>query len=297
VTAEPFAGRPWLMAARPHTLWTGAAPVLVGAGLAHYDGAFRWDALLVTLFAALAIQVGVNFANDVADAGKGADTDQRIGPQRAVASGLITPRAMWGGIAVAFGLAAAAGAYLIYLGGWPIFIIGVVSIIAALGYTNGPIPYGYRGLGEVFVFLFFGLAATVGTRWVFDRSAPASAWVLAIPMGLLAAAVLVANNVRDLDTDAAAGKRTLAVVLGRERTRVLYAALMIVPFLIVGAAAPLGWIPPWTAVAVAATPLAVPLVRLVTTETGGPPLIAALKGTSRLQVLVALLIAAAAALS
>jgi 1,4-dihydroxy-2-naphthoate octaprenyltransferase len=297
VTTEPFAGRPWLMAARPHTLWTGAAPVLVGAGLAHYDDAFRWDALLVTLFAALAIQVGVNFANDVADAGKGTDTEQRIGPQRAVATGLITPRAMWAGIAVAFTLAAAAGGYLIHLGGWPILVIGVVSIVAALGYTNGPIPYGYRGLGEVFVFLFFGLAATVGTRWVFDRSAPASAWILAIPMGLLAAAVLVANNVRDLDTDAATGKRTLAVLLGRDRTRVLYATLLVLPFIVIGATAPLGWIPPWTAIAVAATPLIVPLVRLVATEVSGPPLIAALKGTARLQVVVAILLASGAAFS
>ena len=167
---------PWVLAARPATLTAAVGPVLVGSTLAAADDAFRLDAFLVILFAALAIQVGVNFANDLADAARGADTEDRVGPQRAVASGLLTPGQMKRGIATAFGSAALAGLYLIWLGGWVILVIGVVSIIAAIGYTSGPVPYGYYGLGEVFVFVFFGLAATVGTRYVYDRAAPADAW-------------------------------------------------------------------------------------------------------------------------
>ena len=217
---------PWVLAARPATLPAGVAAVVVGSALAGADGVFRWDAFLVTLFAAIAIQVGVNYANDLADAEKGADTAARIGPTRAVASGLLTAGQMKRGIAVSFGLAAMAGVYLIWLAGWVILAVGIVSIIAALGYTNGPIPYGYYGLGEVFVFVFFGLVATVGTRYVFDRTAPADAWLSGVSMGFLAAAILVANNVRDIETDRTAGKRTLAVMLGRQAARWMYAALV-----------------------------------------------------------------------
>ncbi|MGB5657281.1 MAG: 1,4-dihydroxy-2-naphthoate octaprenyltransferase, partial [Acidimicrobiia bacterium] len=178
---------PWVLAARPATLPAGVAAVVVGSALAAADGVFRWDAFAVTLFAAIAIQIGVNYANDLADAQKGADTEARIGPTRAVAAGLLTPGQMKRGIAVVFGLAAVAGVYLIWLAGGVILAIGIVSIIAALGYTNGPIPYGYYGLGEVFVFVFFGLVATVGTRYVYDRAAPADAWMSGVSMGLLAA--------------------------------------------------------------------------------------------------------------
>jgi 1,4-dihydroxy-2-naphthoate octaprenyltransferase len=254
---------------------------------------FRWDAFVVTLLAALLIQVGVNFANDVADASRGADTAERIGPTRAVAAGLISPRQMRMGIAVAFGGAALAGIYLITLGGWPILAIGVTSIVAALGYTNGPVPYGYRGLGEVFVFVFFGLVATVGTRYVYDRSAPAEAWILAVPMGLLASAILVANNYRDIDTDAASGKRTLAVVLGRHRTAVVYAAMVGGAFLVIVAASVVGWLPGTLTMVLLAAPLAAPLVRTLWQERSGPPLIGVLVGTARLQLVVALLVAVA----
>ena len=192
---------PWVLAARPATLPAGVAAVVVGSALAGADGVFRWDAFLVTLFAAIAIQIGVNYANDLADAQKGADTAARIGPTRAVAAGLLTPGQMKRGIVTMFGLAAVAGCYLVWLAGWVILAIGIVSIIAALGYTNGPVPYGYYGLGELFVFVFFGLVATAGTRYVYDRTAPADAWLSGVSMGLLAAAILVANNVRDIETD------------------------------------------------------------------------------------------------
>ncbi len=282
---------PWVLASRPATLPAAAAPVIVGSSLAGAAGVFRWDALVVILFSALAIQVGVNFANDLADAQKGADTETRIGPPRAVATGLLSAEHMKRGIVIAFGLAAIAGVYLIWLAGWVILAIGVISIIAALGYTNGPIPYGYHGLGELFVFIFFGLVATVGTRYVYDRTAPADAWVSGISMGLLAAAILVANNLRDSDTDRVAGKRTLAVVLGRNPTRVVYAAMVLGSFAVVAAAVPAGTLPTWSLLTLLALPLTVPPIRTIFTETAGPPLIGVLKDTARLQLVFAALLA------
>jgi len=281
---------PWILASRPATLPAAAAAVIVGSALAGAASVFRWDAFIVILFAALAIQVGVNFANDLADAAKGADTEARIGPTRAVATGLITAAQMKRGIAVAFGLAAIAGLYLTWLAGWVIIAIGVVSIIAALGYTNGPIPYGYYGLGELFVFIFFGLVATAGTRYVYDRTAPADAWVSGIAMGLLAAAILVANNTRDVDTDRTAGKRTLAVMLGRGAARWLYATTVIGAFAVVAIGAVAGTLPAWSLLALLALPLAVLPIRTIFTETSGPPLIGVLKATARLQLVFAVLL-------
>lgn len=281
----------WLLASRPATLPAAAAPVIVGSALAGAAGVFRWDALVMILFAALAIQIGVNFANDLADAEKGADTEARIGPTRAVATGLLSAGQMKRGIIVAFGLAAVAGLYLIWLAGWVILFIGIVSIIAGLGYTNGPIPYGYYGLGELFVFIFFGLVATVGTRYVYDQTAPADAWISGVAMGLLAAAILVANNVRDGDTDRVAGKRTLAVILGRNPARWLYAVMILGAFVVVAIAVALSRLPGWSILTLLALPLAVSPIRTIFTETAGPPLIGVLKGTARLQLVFATLLA------
>lgn len=283
--------KPWVLAARPATLPAGIAAVVVGSALAGADGVFAWDLFGVTLFAAVAIQIGVNFANDLADAEKGADTESRIGPTRAVAAGLLTPAEMKRGIVAAFGLAAIAGLYLILMAGWVILAIGVVSIIAALGYTNGPVPYGYYGLGEFFVFVFFGLVATVGTRYVYDRTAPADAWWTGVAMGLLAAAILVANNVRDIDTDREAGKRTLAVILGRNLARWLYAALVVGAYAAVAGAVVVGVLPAWALLTFLSLPLAVVPMRTIFTETAGPPLIAVLKATARLQLVFAALLA------
>jgi 1,4-dihydroxy-2-naphthoate octaprenyltransferase len=281
---------PWVLAARPATLPAAVAPVLVGSALAAGDDVFQLDAFVVILFAALAIQVGVNFANDLADARSGADTEARVGPQRAVASGLLTPSQMKWGIVVAFGLAAVAGLYLIWLGGWVIAVIGVASIVAALAYTAGPIPYGYYGLGELFVFVFFGLAATVGTRYVYDRTAPADAWWAAVAMGLLASAILVANNVRDVHTDAAAGKRTLAVMIGDDAGRRLYAAMVAGSFVAIAVAVVIGVLPTWALLALVAIPRAGVLVRTMFTATSPPALIGVLKGTAQLQLVFALLL-------
>jgi 1,4-dihydroxy-2-naphthoate octaprenyltransferase len=282
---------PWVVAARPATLPAAAAAVVVGSALAEADGVFAWHLFGVTLFAAIAIQIGVNFANDLADAQKGADTETRIGPTRAVAAGLLTPGQMKRGIVVMFGLASFAGLYLIWVAGWVILAIGVVSIVAALGYTNGPVPYGYYGLGELFVFVFFGLVATVGTRYVYDRTAPADAWWSAVAMGLLAAAILVANNVRDIDTDREAGKRTLAVILGRSPARWLYVAMVAGAYAMVAGAVATGVLPAWALLTLVSLPLAVTPMRTIFAETAGPPLIAVLKATARLQLVFAALLA------
>ncbi len=284
--------RAWVLAARPATLPAAVAAVVVASALAGADGVFAWDAFIVTLFAAIAIQIGVNFANDLADAQKGADTADRIGPTRAVASGLLTATQMKWGILAAFALAGLAGLYLIWLAGWVILVIGVVSIIAALGYTNGPIPYGYYGLGEVFVFVFFGLVATVGTRYVYDRTAPADAWVAAVAMGLFASAILVANNVRDIETDRVAGKRTLAVILGRGPARWLYAGMIGGAYTAVATGVVATVLPSWALITFFSLPLALMPVRTIFIETAGPPLIGVLKATARLQLLFAALLSA-----
>ena len=281
---------PWVMAARPATLLASIAPVLIGTASGWRDGVFAFVPFIVVLMSALAIQVGVNFANDLADAAKGADTEARIGPQRAVASGVISASDMRRGMMVAFGVAAIGGIYLIWYAGWPILVIGVVSIIAALGYTNGPIPYGYYGLGEVFVFIFFGLVATAGTRYVYSPSVPAAVWAGGVVMGLLAAAILEANNIRDIDTDAVAGKRTLAVVLGRQRARKLYAATMIAAFVTIIFSVMLGFLPPMSMMALIVAPLSIPLIQTVFRETAGPTLIEVLKGTAQIQLFTGLLL-------
>lgn len=281
----------WTLAARPATLTAAATPVIVGSSLALIDDAFRLDAMVIALFSALAIQVGVNFANDANDAKRGADSDTRIGPIRAVSSGLLTHRQMMRGVWVAFGLATLGGVYLTSIAGWVIVAIGLSSMAAALTYTGGPRPYGYHALGEVSVFIFFGLVATVGSRYVHDRSVPAEAWWLAVPLGLLITAILVANNVRDLESDRAAGKRTLAVVIGREASRNLFAMLILGAALLTAVAALTGVAPGWTALGIVAFIAAPPLIRVVSTSTEGPPLVKALESTARLQAVYGALIA------
>lgn len=277
---------PWILAARPRTLWAAIAPVLVGAGLAIGDRVFRADAAAAALVCALSLQVAVNFANDASDARRGADPEARLGPTRVVAAGLLGARQVWTGAWIMFGVAALGGGYLAYITSWRILLIGAVAILAAVTYTGGPSPYGYRALGELSVFIFFGLTATVGSRYVHDAAAPLAAWLLAIPVGFTAAAILVANNVRDIDTDSAAGKRTLAVVLGRERARTFYCVLIGAAFMLIAVWAALGVTAPWTALGLLPSPLAAPLVRTVRRSTDGPALVRVLEGTARLHLLV-----------
>jgi 1,4-dihydroxy-2-naphthoate octaprenyltransferase len=214
-----------------------------------------------------------------------------------VTSGVITPQQMWVATWVAIGISAAAGVMLIAIAGWVVAAIGVGSIVAMLTYVGGPVPYGYRAMGEAAVFIFFGLVATVGTRYVHDRSAPADAWWLGAVMGLLAAAILVANNLRDIETDARVGKRTLAVVLGRDRTRTLYSVMVLGSFVVIGLAAAVGATDPPTVIAALWIGVSIPLIGAARSSTDPDRLIRLLGGTARLQLAVAVSLAIAAALS
>ena len=283
----------WVTAARLPTLPAAVAPVAVGSSLAQFDEAFRWDSFLLALLGALSIQIAANFANDASDAKRGADVE-RIGPPRMVTAGTITPAQMWIGVGISVAVSAATGIALFLIAGWPILAIGVVSVAAMLTYVGGPIPYGYRGLGEVMVFVFFGLVATVGTRFAHDGSAGLSAWLLGAVMGSLAAAILMANNIRDLATDRAVGKRTLAVMTGGDRARAIYAWMLLLPFAVIAVAAGVGWTPVLTGSAILFLPLARPLVARVYRESEPEKLIPVLAGTARLQLLVALAISAGA---
>jgi 1,4-dihydroxy-2-naphthoate octaprenyltransferase len=282
----------WRTAARVHTLPAAVVPVVVGSALAVNDGVFRWDAFLLTMVAALAIQVAANFANDVSDARRGADPDERIGPPRMVAAGRITPGQMWDGVVIALIIAAAAGAGLAMIAGPMILVVGVASIVAMLGYVGGPFPYGYRGLGEVFVFLFFGVVATVGSRYVHDMTAPRAAWLVSIPIGLLASAILVVNNYRDIDTDQAAGKRTLAVIIGPDRTRVLYVGLTMGALVLIAVFAATGLTPLPTIFAAMLAPYAMGPIRIMHRDSDGSALIRALKMSARLHLWTGLVLAA-----
>jgi 1,4-dihydroxy-2-naphthoate octaprenyltransferase len=283
----------WKTAARTHTLPAAVVPVLVGSGLAYGEEAFRWDAFVWALIGALAIQVAANFANDASDARRGADTGDRLGPPRMVALGVISPGRMWIATWAAIGVAAVAGLFLTVIAGWVVLLIGASSVIAMLGYVGGPAPYGYRGLGEVFVFVFFGLVATVGSRYVHDQTAPLSAWMLAVPIGMLVTAILVANNYRDIDTDRATGKRTLAVAIGRQRTRLLFAVLVFGAFVAIAVFGTIGWTPISTLFSAFLIPVAGIPVRIIYARTDGPALIRALKTTARLHLWVGVSIGAA----
>ena len=275
--------RAWIIASRPRTLPAAIAPVIVGTAVAIHDGAFEPLAALAALFAALMIQIGSNFANDLGDFHRGTDRVGRVGPTRVTTAGLLTPGQVKAGMVVVFGLAALAGLYLIAIGGWPILVVGVASILAAVAYTIGPLPFGYYGLGDVAVFVFFGLIAVVGTYYVQALRVTPLAILAAVPMGCLITGILVVNNIRDADTDRAAGKRTLAVLLGRRSARIEYIALIVVayaiPFVL--------WLGlglrPTVLLPALTLPLAIRLIRTVL-DVLGPPLNRALGGTAQLAV-------------
>ena len=280
------------MAARPRTLPAAIAPVLVGTSLAIRYGTFHPIAFVAALLGAVLIQIGTNLSNDYSDARRGADSDERIGPVRVTAGGLVPPRQVLIATYLTFAAAVLCGAYLIAVAGWALLAVGAASILAGVLYTGGPRPYGYEGLGEVFVFLFFGLVAVTGSYFVQRRGLPWQAFVLAVPVGLLIAAILVVNNARDIDTDRRAGKRTLAVRLGRERTRVLFVAMIAVAFVT-------SWVPwfagalsPWLFVTAAAAPLAVGVIQTVRTHADGPSLNEALARTAKLALVFCLLLCA-----
>jgi 1,4-dihydroxy-2-naphthoate polyprenyltransferase len=280
--------RIWIMAARVRTLPAAVAPVLVGTALSATERDLRVLGFVFALLGALFIQVGTNLSNDYSDARRGADTEDRLGPVRVTAGGLVPPRQVLVATYVSFGLAVLCGVYLIALAGWELLLIGAASILAGVLYTGGPRPYGYEGLGEVFVFLFFGVVAVTGSYYVQAESLEWQAFALAVPVGLLATAILVVNNVRDLETDRRAGKRTLAVRLGRRRTRVMYAVMLAAAYAALVVVALAGSLE-WALLGLLSAPLAVRLARTVSTHADGPTLNGALAGTGALQLIFCVL--------
>jgi 1,4-dihydroxy-2-naphthoate polyprenyltransferase len=283
----------WLEGARPRTLFLALAPVVAGTGVAAHDAHVDWLRAALALVVALALQIGVNYANDYSDGVRGTDAD-RVGPLRLVGSGAAEPRAVLLAAFACFGVAAAAGLVLAALTTWWLVVVGAAAIAAAWTYTGGPIPYGYRALGEAAVFVFFGLVAVLGTAYVQVGRITGTAVLVAVPVGLLACAVLVANNLRDLAGDAIAGKRTLAVLLGDRPTRALYTAMVALALLVVFGGGVVTW---WLLLGLLAAPLAILVCRPVLRGATGPALIVTLKGTGQLALLTACLIAIGLALS
>jgi len=282
--------RAWALAARPRTLPAAAAPVLVGTALAWQARGFAPGPAVAALAGALLLQVGSNFANDVYDYEKGADTDARLGPLRVTQAGLLTPADVKRGMWATFGLATLVGVYLARVAGWPVVAIGLASIAAAVAYSGGPLAFGYRGLGDLFVMMFFGFVAVCGTAFVQMGGVPEAAWPAGFMVGALATAILVVNNVRDHETDRVTGKRTLPVVLGRGAGVLEFAGLLI------GAYAVAWWmvwrdlVDAWALLAFVTLPAAVVLI-VDLRRHRGPVLNATLARTAELLFLFCLLFA------
>ena len=283
----------WILGARPRTLPAAVVPVAIGAGAAVGGPSPVWWRVAPALVVSLALQVGVNFANDYSDGVRGTD-DARVGPTRLVAGGLAKPSHVKAAALAAFGVSAVAGLTLALATTWWLIAVGLLAMLAGWGYTGGPKPYGYLGLGELFVFVFFGLVATVGTTYVVVESFPAHAWFAGCVAGFLACALLVINNLRDIPTDRLAGKRTLAVRLGEQRTRWLYigclaaAAASIIVIAVVWRA--------WAVIALGGLVVAVPPIRSVIGGAGGRELVPVLGATGRTQLAMGLLLAIGLAL-
>ena len=283
--------RIWLLAARPATLPAALAPVLVGTAAATVDADLRAGVFLAVLFAALLIQIATNFANDLADFQHGADTAERLGPTRATVAGLVAPKQMALATALMFAGAAGLGVYLIVEAGWPVLGAGAASIVAGYLYTGGPWPYGYRGLGDIFVFVFFGLVAVMGSYFVQVEALTWEAAAAAVPMGFTVTAILVVNNLRDVPTDRQTGKRTLAVILGPAWARREYAALVLGAFALAPIFAAADLMPWWSMETWLALPLGLVLVRLVLSGMEGRALNQMLKLSGQLHLVFGVLLA------
>ncbi len=282
----------WFQGARPRTLGAAVSPVLVGTAVASRYGDVVWWRALFCLLLAVALQVGVNYANDYSDGVRGVDT-QRRGPVRLVAGGLAPPAAVKRAALLCFAAGGLIGIVLAVAVDWRLVIVGAISILAAGLYSGGPKPYASSGLGEVMVLVFFGFVATCGSTFVHLERVPWLAVAAAVPVGLLACAILLVNNLRDVDSDRDVGKRTLAVRVGKARTRMLYRASIVVSLLTALALAPTA---PGTLLALAAAPLAVRPLRIVATKTDPPALVQALIATARLQLVFSAFLAVGLAL-
>jgi 1,4-dihydroxy-2-naphthoate octaprenyltransferase len=283
----------WLMASRPRTLPAAIAPVLVGTAAAvQVTDDIRWGAFVAALIGSIFIQIGTNLANDYSDARRGADDVDRLGPVRVTAAGLVTPRRVLVATWLAFAVAVTCGIYLATVAGPIIIAVGIVSILAGVLYTGGPRPYGYAGLGELFVFLFFGLVAVNGSYYVQVEELHCLPFGLSISIGALATAILVVNNVRDIETDRRAGKNTLAVRLGRDRARRLYVGLLVLAYLALPVTLLIADGPWWAMLGWLSLPLSRRAAEPVLTRTDGPSLNGALAKTGALLGAFALLVTA-----
>jgi 1,4-dihydroxy-2-naphthoate octaprenyltransferase len=280
--AGPGRFRIWWLASRPATLAASVSPVLAGTAVAVHDGHGRSWAALTALLVALAMQIGVNYANDYSDHVRGADR-RRVGPLRAASSGLIPAHQVKAAALAAFGVAAVAGLALCLGTDWRLLPLGALAVVAGWTYTGGPWPYGYRGLGEVFVFTFFGLFATAATAYVQELQVPPAAWAAGACTGFMACAVLGLNNLRDVETDAEAGKRTLAVRLGRGGARAVIAGLYVAVLVTVATSVVVGWVPASAALSLLVTPLALAVVR-ASNSAEPAVLVEALQRAARLEV-------------
>ena len=278
----------WMLAIRPRTLPAAASGVVMGSALAWHDGSFQLLPALAALCVALLLQIGSNVANDVFDFERGADTAERQGPMRVTQAGLLTPEQVKRGMWVIFGLAALCGLYLASLRGWTVILIGLAAILSAIAYTGGPFPLGYYGLGDLFVFVFFGLAAVAGTYFVQVGSVSAAAWWMAVPVGLIVTAILVVNNLRDLENDRKAGKHTLAVMLGAQGARAEYVLCLVIAYLLLPILIFMKIIPVFTLLAWLSLPIAYKSTRTVFTQQG-KPLNAALAGTGQTALMYSVL--------
>lgn len=270
----------WWLAIRPRTLPAAASGVVMGSALAWVDGSFQIGPALAALFVALLLQIGSNVANDVFDFERGADTSERQGPLRVTQAGLLTPAQVKRGMWVIFGVAAICGLYLATLRGWVVIVIGLAAILSAIAYTGGPFPLGYYGLGDVFVFIFFGIVAVTGTYYVQAGSVSPAAWWMSVPVGLIITAILVVNNLRDIENDRVAGKRTLAVRLGVHGARIEYGLCVVSAYLILPVLIALNIVPAVSLLAWLSIPIAWKTMRAVFTQEGRP-LNAALAGTGQ----------------
>ncbi|MCG8418843.1 MAG: 1,4-dihydroxy-2-naphthoate polyprenyltransferase [Proteobacteria bacterium] len=292
----PGSVQAWILAARPATLSAAIVPVAVGSACAVAVSGFRIGPALAALIGALLIQIGTNFANDVFDYEQGADTEDRLGPARATQSGLLTPGQMRAGMVWSFGLAALCGIYLTWVAGWPVVAIGAASVVSGIAYTGGPYPLGYHGLGDLFVMVFFGFVAVCGTAFVQVGAVPAIAWWAAIPVGSLTTAILVVNNVRDRETDAACGKRTLVARFGRTAGLAEYGLLLLSAYAVPVLLAGLDAADIYVLLPLASLPMALARWRALVQASDGPAHNRCLAGTAKLLLVYGVLFTAGLAL-
>jgi 1,4-dihydroxy-2-naphthoate octaprenyltransferase len=278
----------WILAIRPKTLSAAVAPVLIGTAMAFAEHSFQVGAATACMFVALLLQIGSNLANDVYDFEKGADSDERLGPMRVTQAGLLQPKEIKAGMWLVFGLTGLIGLYLVAIGGWVILMTGLAAIAAAVAYTGGPFPLGYHGLGDLFVFVFFGLVATAGSYYLQVGNVSIAVWGMAVAMGCLTVNILVVNNIRDIESDRKVGKQTMAVRLGSTAATGQYTILLLIAYLIPLCLVILGEISTWGILTWFSLPVGIHWQRFIT-RNAGAALNKALAGSGQVELLYALL--------